>query len=152
MTDAPSHPGRADPNCIFCKIVAGQIPCHKLYEDDQVLAFLDIAPLSHGHCLIVPKAHYELLDQTPDALVAAAAALAPRLGRAVLAATGTQAWNLLQNNGRVAGQAVAHIHFHIIPRAVGDGLGYRWPAGKLDPKVGASLAQTISAGLRAGSD
>ena len=144
MNDAPS-----DPNCIFCKIVAGQIPCYQLYEDARAIAFLDIGPLARGHCLIVPKAHYEALDQTPDALVAACAALAPRLARAVLAATGTHAWNLLQNNGRIAGQAVAHIHFHIIPRVADDGLGYRWPAGKLDPQAGASLAASIIAGLRA---
>ena len=150
MSDPKSYIPRVDSNCIFCKIVAGQISCHKLYEDAQAIAFLDIAPLSRGHCLIVPKAHYETLDQAPDELVAACAALAPRLSRAVLKATGARAWNFLQNNGQIAGQAVAHLHFHIIPRAAGDGLGFRWPAGELDPKVGASLAQAISAGLSAG--
>ena len=150
MSDPLSYITRADPNCIFCKIVAGQIPCHKLYEDADVLAFLDIAPLSQGHCLIVPKAHYETMDQAPDGLITACSALAPRLSRAVLKATGARAWNFLQNNGQIAGQAVAHIHFHIIPRAPGDGLGFRWPAGKLDPKVGVSLTQAISDGLGAG--
>jgi histidine triad (HIT) family protein len=150
MSDLPPTPGRPDPDCIFCKIGAGQIPCYKIHEDSQVLVFLDIGPLSRGHCLVVPKAHYETLDQVPEDLIAACVALVPRLSRAVLAATGAKAWNLLQNNGSVAGQAVGHVHFHLIPRAPGDGLGYRWPAGKLDPALGASLAETISAGLRAG--
>ena len=138
------------PDCIFCKVVAGQLPCYKLYEDEHVLAFLDIGPLTPGHCLIVPRKHYARLDDIHEAdaaVLAAIAALAPRLARAVMAATGANAWNLLQNNGQIAGQVVEHVHFHIIPRSEGDGLGYRWPAGKLDQQAAERLAPEISKGL-----
>lgn len=119
-------------DCIFCKIVAGAIPCHKLYEDDRVLAFLDIAPLGPGHCLIVPRKHYGRLEELDTESAEAVLRLVPSLARAALAATGLADWNLLQNNGEAAGQSVGHVHFHIIPRRAGDGLGYRWPAGKLE--------------------
>ena len=119
-------------NCIFCKIVAGEIPCYKVYEDETVLAFLDIQPVARGHTLVIPKAHYERLDQMPAELAGACAAVATRLSAKVLAATGAKAWNLLQNNGRAAHQAVDHVHFHIIPREKGDAFGFRWPAGKLE--------------------
>ena len=139
--------GQPDPGCIFCKIVAGQIPCYKLFEDGQIIAFLDVGPLAQGHCLIVPKAHFVTLDQMSAESAAACVQLAPRLGRAVLAFTGAKAWNLLQNNGKAAGQAVDHVHFHVIPRAVGDGLGFRWPAQKLDPATAKAIQQGITAGL-----
>jgi len=138
-------------DCVFCKIVSGEFGCYKLYEDDQILAFLDIAPVARGHCLIIPKQHYSRLDEIDGAGHAALAAvmrLAPNLGRAVTAATGAEAWNLLQNNGRIAGQAVDHVHFHIIPRTEGDGLGYRWPAGKLDTDEADELMQAIGTGDR----
>jgi histidine triad (HIT) family protein len=141
----PTHP--TDPSCVFCKIAAGQIPCHRVYEDEHALAFLDIGPLSPGHTLVIPKAHYAMIDQMPEALVAACMTLVPRLSRAVLAATGATAWNVLQNNGQIAGQAVPHVHFHIIPRREGDGLGYRWPAGKLDPAEAKGLVDAIRARL-----
>lgn len=136
-----THP--ADPNCIFCKIVAGQIPCWKLHEDEQVLSFLDIGPLSRGHCLIIPKAHHVTLETVSEELAAACTRVAPRLGRAVRDVTGTAGWNLLQNNGTVAGQVVMHVHFHIIPRVEGDGLGFRWPAGKLDAEAAQRLQAEI---------
>ncbi len=132
------------PDCIFCKIIAGQIPCHKLYEDDTVLAFLDIGPLSRGHCLVIPKAHYATLDETPPQVVAACASVLPRLGQAVVAVTGAAGWNVLQNNGAVAGQEVGHVHFHVIPRNKDDGQGFRWPAGKLDPGDAKRLVEEIA--------
>lgn len=140
---AQSPAVQRDEHCVFCKIVAGQIPCHKIYEDDRVLSFLDIGPLSRGHTLVIPKAHYVTLDQVPGELVGACAAVLPRLGGAVCGAVGAGAWNVLQNNGRVAGQQVDHVHFHIIPRVEGDGLGYRWPAGKLDAGEGQRLLELI---------
>ncbi len=125
-----------EPHCVFCKIVAGQIPCYKVYEDDQTLAFLDINPVARGHLLVIPKGHWERLDQMPSDVTAALGQVLPMLGKAVMTATGLPDWNLLQNNGKTAGQVVDHVHFHIIPRRVGDGLGYRWPAGKLtDPEA-----------------
>ncbi|MCX5658757.1 MAG: HIT family protein [Planctomycetota bacterium] len=141
----PQHP--TDPACIFCKIVAGTIPCLKVIEDDRLLAFLDIGPLSCGHTLIVPKGHYATLDQMPDDLAGACAAAAPRLSRAIKAATGASAWNLLQNNGRLSGQAVDHVHFHIIPRREADGLGYRWNPTKLDAEEGRTLLAAIQKAL-----
>ena len=135
------------PDCIFCKIVAGQIPCHKLYEDEQVLSFLDIGPLSEGHCLVIPKAHHVTIDQLPPELASACAAVLPKLSRAVADVTGVAGWNVLQNNGAIAGQAVDHVHFHIIPRREGDGLGYRWPAGSLDQETAQRLVEQIIAKL-----
>jgi histidine triad (HIT) family protein len=125
----------SDPNCVFCKIVAGQIPAMRVYEDERVLAFLDIGPLAEGHLLVIPKDHAGRIDEmAPDTLAHLAGQL-PRLARGVLKVTGAEGYNLLQNNGRVSGQEVPHVHFHIIPRKAGDGLGYRWvpsayPAGR----------------------
>jgi histidine triad (HIT) family protein len=136
-----------NPGCLFCKIISGQIPCCKLYEDDRVLAFLDIGPLSRGHSLIIPKAHYQTIDQLPSEWAAACASVFPRLSSAIKAVTGVTAWNILQNNGEAAGQAVGHVHFHVIPRSEGDGLGYRWPAGKLDPQEASILVKAIAARL-----
>lgn len=129
--------------CIFCKIAQGDIPCHKLYEDDHVLAFLDVGPLSRGHCLLIPKAHHMTIDCLPEALAAACGRALPKLSKAVAAATGVTNWNILQNNGQAAGQVVHHVHFHIIPRIEGDGLGYRWPAGKLDGEDAKKLVEAI---------
>lgn len=116
-----------DPSCIFCKIAGGQIPAAKVLETDAVVAFLDIAPVAPGHVLVVPKEHYARLADTPPDVVAALAAELPRLTRAVLAATGAPALNVLQNNGREAGQVVDHVHFHLIPRRPGDDFRYTWP-------------------------
>lgn len=146
-TDVSASP-RRDANCIFCKIIAGQIPCHKLYEDDRVLAFLDIGPLSQGHCLIIPKEHYTTIDQMPADLACACAAVLPKLSKAIITATGAAGWNVLQNNGAIAGQEVNHVHFHIIPRTDDDGLGYRWLAGTLDGDTAKQLIKAITAKLQ----
>ncbi len=147
MTTAIPTPPAPEPGCIFCKIVAGEIPAYKLYEDEHALAFLDVGPLSRGHSLVIPKAHYTTLDQMPDGLVGACASLLPRLGKAVVAATGAPGWNVLQNNGPIAGQVVMHMHFHIIPRNEGDSLGYRWSAGKLDSQDAQTLLNDITSRL-----
>jgi len=145
-TDVSASPKR-DANCIFCKIVAGQIPCHKLYENENVLAFLDIGPLSRGHSLIIPKEHYTTIDQMPADLVSACATVLPKLSKAIITATGVAGWNVLQNNGAIAGQEVNHVHFHIIPRANGDGLGYRWTPGTLDGDTAKPLIKAITTEL-----
>lgn len=132
-----------DNDCIFCKIVAGEIPCHRLYEDKAVLAFLDVGPLAHGHALVIPKAHYATLDQAPAELVGGCAQTAARLGQAIAQAVEVTAWNVLQNNGAAAGQVVGHVHFHIIPRRGGDGLGYRWNAGEINHDDAKALAKQI---------
>ena len=136
----------SDPNCIFCKIVAGQIPCWKLHEDERVLAFLDVGPLSEGHTLIIPRQHYATLDQMSDEDAAACAQVMPRLARAVCSAAGVKDYNLLQNNGRAAQQSVLHVHFHIIPRTGSAGLGISWPAGKLNDATAKRLQEAIMKG------
>ncbi len=140
------------PETIFSKILRGEIPCHKVYEDQHVLAFLDIFPLSHGHTLVIPKEPAATIDQLSDEASAAIGRVLPRMTRAVLAATGAKACNILQNNGADAHQAVMHVHFHIIPKFVGEvpagqgaGLGIGWKAGKLEGNAGVALAREIGA-------
>ncbi len=129
---------------IFTKIINGDIPCHKVYEDEHVLAFLDVSPLSPGHTLVIPKEPAETLDQLSDEASAAIGRVLPRLCRAVMRASGSDTYNVLQNNGTGAHQAVSHVHFHIIPKPdTRRGLGIGWPATKLEPEKGAALAQAI---------
>jgi histidine triad (HIT) family protein len=132
---------------IFSRILRGEIPCHKVYEDDQVLAFLDIMPLSKGHLLVIPKEPAETVDQMSDESGAAIGRVLPRLARAVMKVSGATAYNILQNNGPAAHQAVFHVHFHIIPKLGGDGLGIGWKSGKLDGADGAALAKELAAAL-----
>ena len=137
----------ASTETIFGKILDGDIPCHRLYEDDHVLAFLDVGPLSHGHTLVIPKERRAHLHELSDESAAALGRVLPRLARAVLAATGATAYNVLQNNGRAAHQAVMHVHFHIIPRLENDGLGVGWNAGSLDAGDAAHLVAAITTAL-----
>jgi histidine triad (HIT) family protein len=134
---------------VFTKIIAGEIPCFRVYEDVHVLAFLDINPLSKGHTLVIPKEPAETIDQLPDESAAALGRALPRISRAVLQATGAQAFNILQNNGAAAHQAVPHVHFHIIPKYPdGSGLGIGWPARSLNAEEGQALALAIADRLR----
>lgn len=136
---------------VFGKILRGELPCHKVYEDDRVLAFLDVFPLSRGHTLVIPKEPVETLDALSDETAAAIGRVLPRIARAVLAATGATAFNVLQNNGALAHQAVMHVHFHVIPRydaaEGGAGLGIGWRAGKLDGADAGPLAAAIAGAL-----
>ncbi|MDX2115371.1 MAG: HIT family protein [Planctomycetota bacterium] len=133
---------------IFSRILRGEIPCHKVYESDRVLAFLDIFPLSRGHTLVIPKESAATLDALSDESAAALGRVLPRICRAVMQATGCNAYNVLQNNGAEAHQAVFHVHFHIIPKpSTGAGLGLSWPSSKLENDEGAALAQAISSAL-----
>lgn len=121
---------------IFDKILDGEIPCHRVYEDDHVLAFLDIGPLSHGHTLVIPKERKAHLHELSDEAAAALGRVLPRICRAVVKATGASAYNVLQNNGPPAGQVVMHVHFHIIPRIGDKGLAMIWNSGELaSPEV-----------------
>jgi len=132
------------PETVFSKILRGEIPAHKLFEDDKVLAFLDIAPLAPGHAVVIPKEPAVTLDQLSDDSAAALGRVLPRLCRALQAATGTQEYNVLQNNGRLAHQAVDHVHFHIIPKpGDAEGLGVKWPAGSLDHAAAKLLAARV---------
>jgi histidine triad (HIT) family protein len=139
------------PETIFDKIIAGEIPCWKVYEDEHVLAFLDIGPLSHGHTLVIPKERKAFLHELSDEAAAAIGRVLPRLSRAVLEATGAPAYNILQNNGREAHQVVMHVHFHIIPRRGETGLDIPWPAGHLDDGRARELLEKIRSAL-GGSD
>jgi histidine triad (HIT) family protein len=129
---------------LFQKIIEGEIPCHKVYEDDQVLAFLDIQPLSKGHTLVVPKEAAETLDKLSDESSAAIGRVLPRICRAVVEATGVKEYNVLENNGAGAHQAVFHVHFHIIPKPnAKEGLGIGWPNQSLPSDEGARIAESI---------
>jgi histidine triad (HIT) family protein len=131
------------PETIFGRIIAGSIPCHKVYEDAQVLAILDIAPLARGHTLVIPKEPAATLDQLSDESAAALGRVLPRICRAVIAVTGVREYNVLENNGAGAHQAVPHVHFHVIPKPDGrSGLGVGWPAGVLESDA-ASLADQL---------
>lgn len=133
--------------CIFCRIVRGEIPCHKIAEDEHTLAFLDIGPLSEGHALVIPKRHAVTLDQLDDDAAGACVRMAKRIGAAVSMSVECEGWNLLQNNGSAAGQVVMHVHFHVIPRIAGDALGFRWPAGTLDREAAERLVDAIQTNL-----
>ena len=115
-----------DPNCIFCKIVAGQIPCFKLHEDAETIAFMDINPGNPGHALAIPKAHAANLDEMPTALLGPVLATAQRVAKAVAATMKPDGINILQANGPGAGQSVFHFHIHILPRRIGDELKMNW--------------------------
>lgn len=136
--------------CIFCKIVTGQLPSYKIYEDEKVFAFLDIGPLSQGHTLVVPKAHFEKFHECPAELLADVAKVLGEVAKAVLKATGAQGYNVLCNNGRVAGQLVDHVHFHIIPRNEGDGVFTQWPAKKYEDGQAEEILKTIVDNLNCG--
>ena len=133
---------------VFGKIVRGEIPCHKVYEDEKILAFLDINPLSEGHTLVISKEPAETLDRLSDESAAALGRVLPRLCRAVVAVTGSREYNVLENNGGGAHQAIAHVHFHIIPKPNHrEGLGIGWPARDLDRDAAAALARKIAAAI-----
>jgi histidine triad (HIT) family protein len=135
---------------IFDKILDGELSCHRVYEDDRVLAFLDIFPLAPGHTLIIPKERKAYLHELSDESAAAIGRVLPRIARAVLAATGATSYNVLQNNGSSAHQAVFHVHFHIIPKLDDRGLGISWNPSKLDDAHAAALAEQITDALDLG--
>lgn len=122
-----------DPQNIFAQIIRGDAPCYKLYEDDDVLAFLDLFPQSYGHTLVIPKrsAACNILDVDGDALVKVMLAV-QKLTRAIVAELAPDGVQVAQFNGAPAGQTVFHIHVHIVPRYAGEGLGMH-AAGKADP-------------------
>lgn len=120
-----------DSDCIFCKIVAGEIPCAKVFETESCLAFLDIAPVNAGHALVLPKGHYPTLMDIPAELGSDLFQALSVVGKAVMEATGADGLNLMQNNFEAAGQLVHHAHFHLIPRFSDDGLKL-WPQSKYE--------------------
>lgn len=115
-----------DSDCIFCKIVAGEIPCFKLFEDEQTLAFMDINPANEGHALAIPKEHFRDVYALPDELLGATACTAKRVAQAARETLNPDGINLVQANGSGAAQSVMHFHMHILPRWNSDDLKLNW--------------------------
>lgn len=130
-------------DCLFCKMVAGQIPVTKIYEDEDVLAFLDIGPISDGHTLVIPKQHFEKLHDCPSELLCRFSFRLGKIAGAVSVAMNSDGYNVLCNNGRAAGQLVEHLHFHIIARKTGDGLFNQWPAYSYERGKNEVIAEKI---------
>ena len=119
-----------DDNCIFCKIAAGEIPSKTLYEDEQFRVILDLGPAAKGHALILPKEHYENIYKIPDETAAAAMKLAKKMAGVMTEKLNCDGFNIVQNNGVVAGQTVFHFHMHLIPRYKDDGQTIGWKPGE----------------------
>lgn len=138
---------------IFSRIIRGEIPAQRVYEDDAVIAIMDINPLALGHVLVIPKEPVETIGQLSDNAAAAVGRVLPRIARAVARVTGVEACNILQNNGSEAGQEVMHVHFHVIPKpaapdaAGGRGLTKQWTPVKVEAdrlaEMGRALARLL---------
>ena len=137
-----------DSVCVFCEIVSGRIPSLKVFENDHVLAFLDINPVSDGHTLVIPKAHYACLHECPADVLAETAKVVKMLSAVVPGTMGADDYNVLCNNGSAAGQVVKHVHFHIIPRKAGDGVFGRWPAYQYPDGTAGTIAEKIRKNMK----
>lgn len=115
--------------CIFCKIVAGEIPSHRVYENESTLAFLDVAPVNPGHTLVIPKEHYQNIEEVPKDVLCEVMQAVKIIGSKFKKNLGVAGYNIMENNDPLAGQIIPHLHFHVIPRQEGDGLKL-WPQGK----------------------
>lgn len=120
-------------DCVFCKIVKGEIPCDKVYEDKDVLAFLDISPINKGHTLVIPKKHYANIMDMPKPLLHKVIDAVQRVSKALIS-TPESGIGIAQNNGAAAGQFVFHAHFHVMPRHAGDGHHFDWTNTKYASK------------------
>jgi histidine triad (HIT) family protein len=134
-------------DCIFCKIIAGQIPTTKIYEDEVVFSFLDIGPVSDGHTLVIPKQHFEKLHDCPADFLGQVCSRIGKISKAVMTGMTSDGYNVLCNNGEAAGQIVSHLHFHIIPRNTGDGVFDCWPAYKYQEGKLETIAKKICENL-----
>ena len=135
-------------DCLFCKIVAGEIPSTKVYEDDKCLAFMDIGPVVQGHALVVPKEHFSNLAEATDEVAAHLICVARKIAVAQMKALGADGFNVITNQGAVAGQTVGHLHFHVIPQFEGNAHKWNWEARPYgDLSEAAALAEKIRAAL-----
>jgi histidine triad (HIT) family protein len=134
-------------DCIFCKIAKGELPCYKIYEDENFLAFLDIQPISKGHTLIIPKKHYNTFLETPVEILSLMTKIIHKIGQALLKATRTDGLNFGLNNGEAAGQIIMHTHFHIIPRFKNDGL-HTWPSIECSEEEFKKISENIKNNLQ----
>ncbi|MBI2475789.1 MAG: HIT family protein [Candidatus Taylorbacteria bacterium] len=132
--------------CVFCKVISGELPSSKVYEDEEVFAFLDIKPVNPGHALVIPKKHFESIHDTPDELVAKMSVIAKKIAGVIEQKLGAKGVNIGMNNGVAAGQIVFHAHIHIMPRYGTD--SFKLWAGK-EYKMGEreSVAEKIKSGL-----
>ena len=133
-------------DCVFCKIIAGEIPAQKVYENDKIFAFLDASPVNQGHTLVVPRAHHEDLLSTPDDVLSDIITRTKKIAAAVMKAVNADGFNTSINTKPAAGQAVFHTHVHIIPRFNNDGLK-TWPHKKLASEEMQKIAEGIKANL-----
>ena len=117
--------------CLFCKIVKGELPSSKIYEDEDTLAFLDLFPVNKGHSLVIPKEHYETIFDVPANILAKVSSVMKNVADAVKNGVNADGISIAQSNGKDAGQVIPHIHFHIMPRFKDDGLKL-WPQGKYE--------------------
>ena len=140
-----SHP--TDGSCIFCRIVAGQLPCFKLFEDETTIAFMDINPVNPGHALAVAKGHWPTVDVIPADVLGDVARTAQRVAKAALAALEPAGVNLLQSNGPGAGQSVPHLHVHILPRYPDDKVRLNWVYEPGDKAEIAAICERLKAVL-----
>jgi len=134
-------------DCVFCKIVSGRIPCTRVFENDAVLAFLDIAPAAEGHTLVIPKQHTERIDGADVNTLIEIAKVLPAIASAVQKATDADGYNVLCNNGAASDQVVPHMHFHIIPRKTHDGVIKAWTPLQPAPDRLAQMAEKIARNL-----
>jgi histidine triad (HIT) family protein len=137
-------------DCIFCKIIAGEIPCFKLYEDDASLAFMDINPANEGHALVIPKEHYADVHAVSNEALASTVVTAKKIAAALDKTLGPDGMNLIQCNGPAAAQSVLHFHMHVLPRRQGDGLTLNWGLEPGDMDAIGELAERIRANLQEG--
>jgi len=133
-------------DCIFCKIVAGEIPSHKVYQDDNVFAFLDIAPVNPGHTLVIPKKHFVNMEEIPEDELVKLIKVVKKIGKAIKRELAVSGYNVQINNDPVAGQLVPHLHFHIMPRNENDGLKL-WPQDKYQEGEAEQAAKKIKTNL-----
>lgn len=134
-----------DENCIFCKIANGEIPSTTVYEDDDFRVILDLSPASKGHALILPKEHYANLYELPDEAASKVLIVAKNVVAKMTKALGCDGYNLVQNNGEVAGQTVFHFHMHLIPRYEGDQVGLTWKPGELTDEMKEEILAKVKA-------
>jgi histidine triad (HIT) family protein len=137
-----------DPECTFCKIIAGEIPAFKVYEDEETFAFMDINPANEGHALVVPKEHSKDLYSVSDAAIKASVVTAKKVALAVQKTVDPDGLNLLQCNGPAAAQSVFHFHMHVLPRRARDELKLNWGLKLGDMEAIGQLAERIKANVQ----
>ena len=135
--------------CVFCRILRGEIPAQKVHEDGRVVAILDINPVTSSHVLVLPREHYETWVDLPSDLAGDVARASQAVARAVMKAAGAEGFNLLVNNHVCSGQAIPHAHVHIIPRKTGDGIKFNWKTRPYEAGWIEKAAEAIRAALKA---